>query len=189
MELWEAILFIVASIVGGCVFFISLVRITSLFEQKPQTTSSVSITSPFTSEKTEAPSVIKEQPKLTTPRLMAEVDDNLRISSEPWTGELIPFDTRVWDAQQYEVYQLPINLRNNLKQVYADIGLANQIVWFSTEFNRKSQEVDESYRRMRTSIAEELRRIKQRSQNLDEVYRIMRTGVAERLYRIKQNVE
>ena len=92
---------------------------------------------------------------------MAEVDNNLRIASEPWTGELIPFQTNVWDAEQYEVYRLPVNLRNDLKQGYDMMRLANQIVWLSAEFNNRSQNIDETYRRMHTSIAERLHRTKQ----------------------------
>lgn len=161
MALWEAVLFLLVSIAGGFVLVTLLCWLISLPERKPQTTWLGALTSLFTDKNPEAGSVIKQQAKVTDSKLMAEVENNLRITSEPWTGDLIPYDTSVWDAEQYEVYQLPTNLRNDLKQVYADIGLANQIAWLAQEFNRRSPEVDESYKRMRTSIAERLLRIKQ----------------------------
>lgn len=119
------------------------------------------LASVFASIKSEVPSVVEEQPKSTDHRLIDEVDNNLRVTSEFWTGDLVPFDTRVWDEQQYEIYQLPTNLRNELLQVYADIGLANQIVWFSKEFNRGSPRLIEGYVGLRTRIAERLQRIMQ----------------------------
>ena len=161
MELWEALLWVLLIIVGGTGFLILLGWLASLLDREPQTTSLGASTLPFTSGNPEAPLLVEEQPKLPDPELLVEVENNLRIVSEPWTGELIPFHTSVWDAEQYEVYQLPTNLRNDLKQVYDMIRLANQIVWLSAEFNRRSQNIDETYRIMRTSITERLHRIKQ----------------------------
>ncbi len=160
MEWWEVVLFLLYSIVAGSAFFGLVCWLASLFEREPQTTSLGASTLPFTSRNPEVPLVIEEQPKLLDPKLMAEVKNNFRISSEPWTGELIPFHTRVWDAEQYELYELPTNQRNDLKQVYDMIGQANQIIWFSTEFNCRDQNIDETYRRIRTIIAERLHRIK-----------------------------
>ena len=161
MELWEALLWVLLIIAGGTGLLILLSRLVSLFDREPQTTSVNDSTLPFTSGNPEVPLVVEEQLKLQDPELMTEVDDNLRIASESWTGELIPFHTSVWDAEQYEVYELPTKLRNDLKQVYDIIRLANQIVWLSAEFNRRSQNIDETYRIMRTSITERLHRIKQ----------------------------
>jgi len=161
VELWEALLWVLLIIAGGTGLLILLSRLVSLFDREPQTTSVNDSTLPFTSGNPEVPLVVEEQLKLQDPELMTEVDDNLRIASESWTGELIPFHTSVWDAEQYEVYELPTKLRNDLKQVYDIIRLANQIVWLSAEFNRRSQNIDETYRIMRTSITERLHRIKQ----------------------------
>ena len=163
MEWWEVALFLLVVIVGGCGFFFFICRLGSLFERGTKIISSGASILPFISRKPEASSVIEEPSKLADPELMSEVENNLKISSEPWTGELIPFDTRVWDGQQYEVYQLPTSLRNDLKQVYTDMGLANQLVWLSTEFNRGNPDIYENYGRMRASIAERLHRIRQKS--------------------------
>ena len=161
MELWEALLWVLLIIAGGTGLLILLSRLVFLFDREPQTISVNDSTLPFTSGNPEVPLVVEEQLKLQDLELMTEVDDNLRIASESWTGELIPFHTSVWDAEQYEVYELPTKLRNDLKHVYDIIDLANQIVWLSAEFNRRSHDADETYKRMRTSIAETLHRIKQ----------------------------
>ena len=161
MELWEALLWVLLIIAGGTGFLILLGWLASLLDRESQTTSSGASTLPIPSGNPESPLLVEEQPKLPDPELIVEVENNLKIVSEPWTGKLIPFHTSVWDAEQYEVYQLPTNLRNDLKQVYDMIRLANQIVWLSAEFNRRSQNIDETYRIMRTSITERLHRIKQ----------------------------
>ena len=164
MELWELVLFLLAYIAGGCLLYILLCRLISLFVQEPQNPFGDFSTLSFISATPEAPPVVQQRAKLTDPRLVAEINNNLRITTEPWSGDLIPFDTQVWDAQQYEVYQLPTDLQNDLSQVYADIRLANHIVWFSTEFNHRSQHLGESYTKIRTSIAERLHRITQNVQ-------------------------
>jgi hypothetical protein len=161
MEWWEAAVLLLASIAGGTVFFILVCWLAALFEREPQMTVLGALASVFASTNPEVPSVLEEQPKSADHRLMDEVDNNLRVTSEFWTGDLVPFDTRVWDEQQYKVYQLPTNLRNELLEVYADINLANQIVWFSKEFNRGSPRLIEGYAGLRTRIAERLQRIMQ----------------------------
>ena len=113
------------------------------------------------SRKQEVASVIEEQSKLNDTKLIFEVENNLRVSSKTWKGDLIPFDTRIWDEQKYEVYNLPENLRIDLKQVYSDIGMANQIVWLATRFNRRSRVMEEAYSQIRLNIADRLNKIKQ----------------------------
>ena len=103
---------------------------------------------------------IEEQLKLPAAALLAEVKNNCRTATEPLTDKLLPFQTDIWDAHQYETNKLPAKLRENLEQVYTDIRLANSIVWVSTEFNRRSRSLDEHYQRLCTSIAERLDRIR-----------------------------
>ena len=104
--------------------------------------------------------VVEEQLKFTAASLLAEVENNHRIATEPLTDKLLPFQSDAWGAHQYEVNKLPTNLRDDLEQVYTDISMANSIVWVSTEFNRRTQSLDTHYRQLCTSIAERLDRIK-----------------------------
>ena len=161
MEAWEALLFVFLIMGVGTGIFALVFWLVTPFNRESQTSSSGTSEFLEVNGKVEAPSVVKEQPKFTSSSLVDEVDNNLRVTSEAWTGDLVPFDTRIWDARQYEVYEIPVNVRNNLRQVYADINLANQIVWLSKEFNRNSPRLVEGYTGLRTSIAERLHRIKQ----------------------------
>jgi len=104
--------------------------------------------------------VVKEPPKSTVPNLVAEVENNRRIATEPWTGKLLPFQTEVWDTNPDEIHTLPANFREDLTEAYTDIRLANSIVWLSTELGRRSHNLDENYMKLRANIAERLNRVK-----------------------------
>ena len=161
MGFWELVLFVLVCLVGGSVICVLLFWIVSLFVREPQTTILDALSLLFISEKPEVPSLIKEQPKLIDIKFITEVENNLSMVSERWTGELIHFDTSAWDAQQYDIYDLPSFLRNDLEEVYDLMSLANNITWISTEFNRRTKDMDETYSRIYTSIATRLRRVKQ----------------------------
>ncbi len=129
------------------------------FVKKPEATSSSDLTL-RTGKKPEAPSVIEERLKSIVPELLAEAKHNRKIATEPLVDKLLPFQTHVWDARQYEAYKLPSNLRYELEQVYTDIRLANSLAWLSTEFSRRTPSLDENYKKLRNGIAERLDRIK-----------------------------
>ncbi len=107
-----------------------------------------------------AAAVVEEQPEWTVPDLLEELENNCKIATEPWTGKLLPFQTRMWDALQDKVDKLPNSFREDLAQVYVDIRLANNIVRLSTQFGHRSPDLDESYIKLCTSITERLNRIK-----------------------------
>ena len=104
--------------------------------------------------------VVEEPQEPIVPELVAEIENNHRIATEPWTGELLPFQTGVWDTSPDKVHILPANLREALVETYTDIRLANSIVWLSTELGRRTHNLDENYMKLRTNIAERLDRIK-----------------------------
>lgn len=100
--------------------------------------------------------------------LVAEVDANRRVASGAWNGKLQQFQTRAWDNRGDEVHELPPDLREQLAEAYSDMSLANSIVWLATEMGRRSDSLDDSYSKLRTSIAG----------RLDQVY--VRLGAASR---------
>lgn len=102
---------------------------------------------------------VEEPLESIVPDLVAEVKNNHRIATEPWSDKLIPFQTRVWDTRQDEVYELPRNLREDLTQAYVDMRLANSIVWLSAELGRRSHNLDENYIKLCSNIAARLDRI------------------------------
>ena len=112
--------------------------------------------------------VVEEPQEPIVPELVAEVENNHRIATEPWTGELLPFQTGVWDTSPDKVHILPANLREALVETYTDIRLANSIVWLSTELGRRTHNLDENYMKLRTNIAERLDRIKPLLEQLGE---------------------
>jgi hypothetical protein len=94
------------------------------------------------------------------PELISEIENNRRIAAQPWSGTLFSFQTRVWDSNQDQLQLIPDNLREELKEAYFDISLANSIVWLATEMGRRSEHLDESYTKLCSGIAQRLSRIK-----------------------------
>ncbi len=171
MEWWQIVLLILGSIITGILVGALVTYLTGRFVKKPL---AIPLAGAKIEEELEAKAIarreaeeakrtkkaeIEEQLKLPAAALLAEVKNNRRIATEPLTDKLIPFQTDIWDAHQYEANKLPAELRENLEQVYTDIRLANSIVWVSTEFNRRSRSLDEHYQRLYTSIAERLDKI------------------------------
>ncbi len=103
--------------------------------------------------------VVKAPLKSTAPDLVAEVENNHRIATQPWTGKLLPFDTGVWDTNRDGVPTLPANLGEDLTQAYVDMRLANSIVWLATELGRRSQNLDDNYTKLCTNIGTRLDKI------------------------------
>lgn len=94
--------------------------------------------------------------KAIAPELIAEIGSNLRVATEPWSGKLLPFQTGIWDANPDQVNVLPADIRDNLTQAYADIRLANSIVWLATELGRRSTNLDENYQKLCSNVASRL---------------------------------
>ncbi len=103
--------------------------------------------------------VVEAPLKSTAPDLVAEVENNRQIATQPWTGKLLPFATGVWDASRDGVPALPVNLGEDLTQAYVDMRLANSIVWLATELGRRSQNLDDNYTKLCTNIATRLDKI------------------------------
>jgi hypothetical protein len=108
---------------------------------------------------TESPK-ITEPPKITVADLFGEIENNRHIASQTRSGNLQPFQTKVWDTKRDEVHLLPAELREELTQAYFDMSLANSIVWLATEMGRRSSSLDESYLKLCASIADRLNRLK-----------------------------
>ena len=101
-----------------------------------------------------------EKAKLTVQDLYEELENNRRIAIADWSGEPQPFVTRAWDDRGGEIHSLPAEVRTELAEAYSDMALANSITWLSTEMGRRSQSLDESYLKLRNSVADRLNRVK-----------------------------
>ena len=147
MDWWQILLIILISIVIGLLVGGLLSYLILRLQKKPF------------SKKRETTTLVEEQLESTAPDLFAEVENNRRIATEPWTDKLLPFQTHVWDTNQDEVHRLTANLREDLTQAYLDMRQANDIVCLSTELGHRSHTLDEHYMKVCTRIAASLERI------------------------------
>ncbi len=147
MNWWQIVLIVLVSVVVGLFVGGLLSYLMARFSKKPLL------------NKREAAAVVEEQLKCTLPELLAEIENNCRIATEPWTGNLLSFETQVCSTSQDELRSLPTKLRTDLTKAYDDIRLANGIVWLSTELGRRSHNLDENYIKLCANIVERLDRI------------------------------
>ena len=94
-----------------------------------------------------------------TPELLEEIKQNLSIASEPWAGKLLSFQTEVWQSDTSAVHGLEAGLRQELIEAYNYINLANNIVWFASDLERRSESLDTHYRKLCLNVATRLRRV------------------------------
>jgi len=92
-------------------------------------------------------------------QLLVELARNLDLAIDPQITKLKPFQTDIWDT----IVEIPETLTSDLKwqltEVYLDIYEANNIIWFLTQFNGKSPELDDQYVGVCTRISDRLNRI------------------------------
>ncbi len=89
------------------------------------------------------------------PALSDEIRENLQVANRPWTAGIAPFKTSAWEACQG---RLPVSLQDSLAPIYADIKMANSLVWLSEGLGRKSENVNVNYLRLRNQVATGLAR-------------------------------
>jgi len=160
VEWWQIVLIFLASITAGAVVGAFLSYLYFRFVRKRQDTFLSTFTLLFAPRRLEATPVVKENPDLMPLNLLAEIKRNREIAAQPLGEKLLPFETRVWEAHQYEVGGLPANLRDELQQVYQDIRLVNSLVWLSTRLDRRTPDVDKNYIKLCATIVERLDKIK-----------------------------
>jgi len=99
------------------------------------------------------------QDELSKSDIIKELETNLAIATTPWSDKILPFQTSSWDSGHGEGEALLAPHIHEIIQLYIDIGLANNIVWMATEIGHRSKELDESYIRLCTNIAERAKKI------------------------------
>jgi hypothetical protein len=57
------------------------------------------------------------------------------------------------------VHSLPPDILAELADAYSDMALANSITWLSTEMSRRSPSLDDSYAKLKASVATRLNRV------------------------------
>jgi hypothetical protein len=107
---------------------------------------------------TPAPRTSAEPATSVASGLFAEIEADYKTATQPWAGKLTSFQTQVWDSNSDGAHSLSPSIREGLTQAYADMRLANSIVWLSTELGRRSASLDESYVKLCATIADRLGR-------------------------------
>jgi len=109
---------------------------------------------------------VHEPVKFPIPELLIEIEHNLKTVTEFTGDNILSLQSDVWDAHRYSAHKLPVNLRKKLTQVYSDIHVLMQIVWFSTKQDHRSPFLDKLYSEQIPTIAERLQRIKTNIENV-----------------------
>ena len=91
--------------------------------------------------------------------LVMEMEYNLAIASQTTMDKLVPFQTKCWDSKHGESDYFMNTHYQEMNQLYIDIGLTNNIVWLATEINHRSKELDESYIKLHSSIADNIKKL------------------------------
>jgi hypothetical protein len=159
---WQVLLLILVAIAAGLgagygVYYL-IFRLPAILKSRAQ-----AVKPKLASTVTQQPMKVVEegtQPAQPAPDLLLEIERNHSIAAQPWTGNLTAFQTQVWDSNRNDVHSLPTKLREELTQAYFDMSLANSIVWLATELGRRSQNLDDSYAKLCTGIAERLSSVK-----------------------------
>ena len=81
----------------------------------------------------------------------------MAIAITPLPNKVLAFQSSNWGSGQGELLLSPHV--HDIIQLYIDIGLANNIVWMTTEIGHRSKELDESCIQLCTNIAEHVKKI------------------------------
>jgi len=100
-----------------------------------------------------------EQVRAKKSEALIELETNLEIATALWTGKLVSFQTKVWDTQNSEFDLLRESLKDELTEAYADMRMANNIVWLSTEIGRASKDLEASYIKLCVMITQRLKSV------------------------------
>jgi hypothetical protein len=166
VEWWQVLLILIAAVLIGGIVGILISYIILRFVRKRETTFLSDLVTRLPKKAEPAP-MAEAVTTFSAPDLLAEVKHNQTIAAEPIDEKLSTFQTDVWDAHNYQLDKLPVDLRDDLEQVYTDIRLANSLAWLSTEFSRRTPSLEENYTKLRHSITEKLDKITARLEQLE----------------------
>ena len=99
---------------------------------------------------------VEERHRENAAALLLEIERNRKAAREFAGDNLVPLRTGAWEASQRMVASLDHSLQDKLDAIYTNIGLLNDLVWLSTEFNHHTPTMREKYLTLNSSIAERL---------------------------------
>lgn len=94
-----------------------------------------------------SPLIVEEDKNIReiVPDLLIEFEHSLEIARGYSGSNLLSLQTNIWDTSQHTINILPVRLKAELASLYATIKILNTLVWFSSEFQRHSNSLDEQY--------------------------------------------
>jgi len=84
--------------------------------------------------------------------ILVELETNLKVAKQPFTGRLVPFATEMWDYHKGGILELPKDTQTALHQVYIWVREANALVqsnlqlsyglgYYNNEYQKKCTEI------------------------------------------------
>jgi flagellar biosynthesis GTPase FlhF len=92
---------------------------------------------------------------------LSEIRSNLKIATSPWLGKLLTFQTKTMDNNPGVFDFFSTSYGNDLREAYTDMAMANNIVWMVTDLSINSKDLEASYIKLCSKIAERLAKILQ----------------------------
>ncbi len=154
MQWWQIVLIVVGAVLTGLIVGYGLNLIITRLISSLQKAKARPIRQPIPAPQQPPPPV---EPSV--PDLFAEIEYNRRLATAEFSGQLHPFQTKAWDSRGDEIHSLPPDVRTELAEAYSDMALANSITWLSTEMSRRSASLDDSYAKLKASVATRLNRV------------------------------
>jgi hypothetical protein len=91
--------------------------------------------------------------------LLMEIKYNTKVAREFAGENLVSLKTDIWDTRQYAISFFPEEFQKQLKNAYHTTKLLNELVWFSTEFQRRSPALNEQYESLLNIVSRQLSEI------------------------------
>jgi len=85
--------------------------------------------------------------------ILAEIEGNLKLAKEPWSGRIVEFVREMWNVHSGHVLELPTNLQDSLHRVYSEIQTANALYHLNLTIMHGSGFYDNAYTEQRAKIA------------------------------------
>jgi hypothetical protein len=106
-----------------------------------------------TEEPSIEPRLLDQDLEIFITKLLKEFEGNINKARRFSGDNLIPLETKIWDTSQYLINSFPGGLREEAEGVYDSIKALNSLVWFATEFQRRSPSISEQYTNLLNTIA------------------------------------
>lgn len=96
----------------------------------------------------------KEQLRSAIRSILVEVETNLKLAKQPFTGRLVPFATEMWDYHKGQILELPEDTQTVLHQAYICVREANAIVESNLQLPYGAGYYNDKYKEKCSEIAD-----------------------------------